>query len=104
MARRGFHRAAWRTAADDAEAVAARPPSVRQREALELWPAGLAEKEAAARLGISQNTVHVYVKQLHRHYRVRSRGELLARWVGRDSPPPPTPRSAPAATPPRQPG
>ena len=37
----------------------------------------------AARLSLSPNTVHHYIKAIHRHFRVSSRSELLARWVGR---------------------
>lgn len=53
----------------------------RARETLSRLLAGDAEKEIAARLGISRNTVHVYVKNLYRHFDVNSRGELLAKFV-----------------------
>jgi hypothetical protein len=43
---------------------------------------GLSEKQVAAELGLSQHTVHDYVKELHRRLRVQSRGELLARYLG----------------------
>jgi DNA-binding CsgD family transcriptional regulator len=46
---------------------------------------GLAEKEIAYELKISQHTVHVYIKQLHRMYKVESRGELLALWINQRS-------------------
>jgi DNA-binding NarL/FixJ family response regulator len=55
----------------------------RQRQTLELLLAGDAEKQIAARLGISKNTVHVYVKSLYKRFGVSSRAELLARWVRR---------------------
>ena len=42
---------------------------------------GDSEKEIAARLKVSPNTVHVYVKALYRRFDVSSRGELLARFV-----------------------
>jgi len=42
---------------------------------------GLAEKQIARRLGISQHTVHVYIKRLYAHYDVCSRTELLAIWA-----------------------
>jgi DNA-binding CsgD family transcriptional regulator len=48
---------------------------------LQLLLAGHSEKEVARRLGVSRNTVHHYVKAIHRHFRVSSRSELLARWV-----------------------
>ncbi len=42
--------------------------------------AGASEKELAAQLGLSTHTLHDHVKAVHRAYRVRSGGELLARW------------------------
>jgi DNA-binding CsgD family transcriptional regulator len=51
----------------------------RCRQTLERLLAGDSEKQVAARLGVSAHTVHVYVKALHRHFGVSSRGELLAR-------------------------
>ncbi len=57
------------------------PLSRRERQTLELLLAGNAEKQIAARLSISRNTVHVYVKSLYKRFDVSSRGELLARWV-----------------------
>ena len=38
-------------------------------------------REPALRLGLSKNTVHVYVKGLYRFYSVNSRGELLSKFV-----------------------
>jgi DNA-binding CsgD family transcriptional regulator len=55
----------------------------RQRQTLQLLLAGQSEKQIAARLSLSPNTVHHYIKAIHRHFRVSSRSELLARWVGR---------------------
>src|SRR5688500_1215005 len=55
--------------------------SPRQRQTLALMTRGLAEKEVARALGISRETVHVYVKALYARYRVESRTELLARFV-----------------------
>jgi DNA-binding CsgD family transcriptional regulator len=40
---------------------------------------GDSEKQVAARLGIGRDTVHEYVRRLHRHFEASSRGELLAR-------------------------
>ena len=57
--------------------------SPRQRQTLELLLAGDSEKQIAAKLRLSQNTVHHYVKALYRHFHVSSRSELLSRWVGR---------------------
>jgi len=55
------------------------PP--RMRQTLEGLLAGDSEKQVAAKLGLSRHTVHVYVKQLYKHYEVSSRAELLAQWV-----------------------
>ncbi len=55
--------------------------SPRQREVLGALLRGLAEKQIADELGLSSHTVHDYVKVLYRRLGVRSRGELLARFV-----------------------
>lgn len=55
--------------------------SPRPRETLQLLLAGHSEKQIAARLKLSTNTVHHYVKSVYRHFGVSSRSELLARWV-----------------------
>jgi DNA-binding CsgD family transcriptional regulator len=60
------------------------PPRVR--EALSCLLEGDGEKQAAARMGLSRETVHQYVKALYRHYRVESRAELLARVLRRPAP------------------
>jgi DNA-binding CsgD family transcriptional regulator len=52
------------------------PPRVRQ--VLALLVEGLSEKQVARELAISPHTVHDYTKRLHQHFRVASRGELLA--------------------------
>ena len=62
------------------EALALSP---RQRDVLELLLNGDSEKQIAVKLKLSQNTVHHHVKAIHRHFRVSSRSELLARWVGK---------------------
>jgi DNA-binding CsgD family transcriptional regulator len=54
---------------------------LRMRQTLEGLLAGDSEKQVAAKLGLSRHTVHVYVKQLYKHYDVSSRAELLAQWV-----------------------
>lgn len=56
------------------------PPRLRQ--VLVRLVRGLAEKQVAAELGISQSTVHDYVKALYRRFGVNSRGELLAGFIG----------------------
>jgi DNA-binding CsgD family transcriptional regulator len=56
--------------------------SPRERQTLELLLAGHSEKQIASKLRLSPNTVHHYVKGIHRHFDVSSRSELLARWAG----------------------
>jgi DNA-binding CsgD family transcriptional regulator len=53
------------------------------QETLRCLLEGDGEKQAAARMNLSRETVHQYVKALYRHYRVQSRAELLARVLGR---------------------
>ncbi|XXX81759.1 helix-turn-helix transcriptional regulator [Sorangium sp. So ce134] len=60
--------------------------SPRLRDALRGLARGLSEKEIAAELRISPHTVHDYVKALHRHFGVQSRGELLALCLGQSPP------------------
>jgi len=55
--------------------------SPREGQTLELLLAGEGEKQIAARLKISQHTVHGYVKSVYRRFDVSSRAELLALWV-----------------------
>ena len=57
------------------------PP--RLRETLTSLLSGASEKQIAKTMNLSPHTIHVYVKQIYRHYNVSSRGELLARWVKR---------------------
>lgn len=53
--------------------------SAREQEVMQLLVNGLSEKQVAARLTLSPETVHTYVKRLYGKLQVRSRGELLAR-------------------------
>jgi DNA-binding NarL/FixJ family response regulator len=57
--------------------------SPRLRQTLEHLLRGDGEKQIAAKLGLSQHTIHVYVKSLHKHYSVCSRSELLARFIAK---------------------
>src|SRR5262249_46396747 len=70
--------------ADDRFSPTRLPPRVQ--ETLRCLLDGDGEKQAAARMGLSRETVHQYVKALYRHYRVASRAELLARVLRRTSP------------------
>lgn len=58
----------------------------RQKDTLDCLLDGDSEKQVAYRLGVSPTTVHEYVVALYRHFGVQSRGELLARFVGRARP------------------
>src|SRR5258705_13889439 len=58
--------------------------SERKQQTLERLLHGLAEKQIAKELSISVHTVHVYVKQLYKTFRVNSRGELLSLWLRPD--------------------
>jgi DNA-binding CsgD family transcriptional regulator len=57
------------------------PPRVRQ--VLKCLLEGDSDKQAAARLGLGRHTVNQYTKAIFAHFRVRSRAELLARWLRR---------------------
>jgi DNA-binding CsgD family transcriptional regulator len=52
----------------------------RARETLDQLLRGASNKDIAAQLRISQNTVHHYCKMVFRAFGVHSRSELLARW------------------------
>lgn len=58
--------------------------SPRRRETLKHLLSGDSEKQIAQKLALSRHTVHVYVKDLYRHFGASSRAELLARWVKTD--------------------
>ena len=62
-------------------------PSVRRVLACLLEGDG--DKQIAARLRLSLHTVNEYTKAIYRHFGVRSRPELLARWIRRGWPDPP---------------
>jgi DNA-binding CsgD family transcriptional regulator len=55
--------------------------SRRMEQTLRSLLGGDSEKQAAAKMGVSPHTVHVYVKTLYRKYNVSSRGELLSKWM-----------------------
>jgi DNA-binding CsgD family transcriptional regulator len=60
----------------------AAPLTQRQRQVLFFLLAGDSVKQVANKLDISAHTVNDYVKVIHRHYNVGSRGELLATFLG----------------------
>ena len=53
--------------------------SPRMRDTLQLLLAGHSEKEVAIKLGLSQHTVHIHVKNLYKRLHVSSRAELMAK-------------------------
>lgn len=55
------------------------PPRLEQT--LRALLAGDAEKQVAARLGVSVHTAHAHVKELYRRLGVTSRGELMTRFL-----------------------
>jgi DNA-binding CsgD family transcriptional regulator len=69
--------------------------SPRLRQTLQCLLAGDSVKQAARKLDLSVHTVNEYVKALHRHYAVASRGELLARFLRRDGARPNLPSQIP---------
>jgi pSer/pThr/pTyr-binding forkhead associated (FHA) protein len=58
--------------------------SEAQRRVTILLLGGRSEKEAAARLRLSQHTVHNHIKEIYRRLEVNSRAELLALFVDDD--------------------
>ncbi len=57
--------------------------STRKRQVLELMLEGLADKQIARELKLSRYTVNDYVKDIHRHFGVSSRTELIALFLRR---------------------
>lgn len=55
----------------------------REKQTLRALLDGDSEKQIACRLGISLPTAHQYVTNLHRHFEVNSRGELMAYFLRR---------------------
>jgi len=57
--------------------------SPRMRDTLQLLLSGDSEKEVAGKLGLSQHTVHIHVKNLYKRLGVCSRGELMAKCLAK---------------------
>jgi DNA-binding CsgD family transcriptional regulator len=53
----------------------------RVQQTLDRLLVGDSEKQIASHLGLSPHTIHIYIKNLYKHYGVSSRGELFARFV-----------------------
>lgn len=60
--------------------------SPRLKQCLHGLLQGDSEKQIARKLGISRHTVHIHVRKLYVVMNVSSRGELLARFIGRELP------------------
>ncbi|MCR5886351.1 response regulator transcription factor [Hymenobacter sp. J193] len=58
--------------------------SAREQQVLQGLIEGLSEKQVAAQLNLSPDTVHTYVKRLYEKLKVNSRGELLSRYAKGD--------------------
>lgn len=59
------------------------PLTVSQRQVLKRLLQGLSEKEVAASLSISRQTVHTHVKDIYRLMNVHSRPELMALFISK---------------------
>jgi len=57
--------------------------SKRMKDTLQHLLAGDSEKEVAAKLGLSQHTIHIHVKNLYKRLAVCSRAELMAKCLGK---------------------
>lgn len=55
--------------------------SPQELRTLRLLLQGHSEKQVAAELGISVNTVHCYVKRIYLRFGVNTRAELLGIWI-----------------------
>lgn len=58
--------------------------SPRMRDTLQHLLGGDSEKEVAAKLDLSPHTVHIHVKNLYKRLGVCSRGELMAKCLGKN--------------------
>lgn len=57
--------------------------SEREREVLDCLSQGLISKEIAAKLGISYETVHTYIRRIYEKLQVRTRSEAVAKFLKR---------------------
>ena len=55
--------------------------SRRKRQVMLHLLSGLSEKQIAAQMNVSRNTVHEYITAIYRHYKVNDRAELLSRFI-----------------------
>ncbi len=68
----------WREPATQGGVLLSQQP-IRLRKVAGCLVAGDTEKQAAQKLGLSSHTVHGYIKELYKAFRVNSRPELLIR-------------------------
>ena len=68
-----LHAQSW----PQAKRINAQPLSPRLRTTLNLLLEGLGRKQIGTHLGISENTVSGYIKQIYRSYKVHSQAELM---------------------------
>jgi DNA-binding CsgD family transcriptional regulator len=71
-----------RAGVPESPAPSAVPLTQRQRQVLFFLLAGDSVKQVATKLELSTHTINDYVKVIHKHYNVGSRGELLAKFLG----------------------
>jgi DNA-binding NarL/FixJ family response regulator len=57
--------------------------SAREQEVLDLLSQGFLYKEIAAKLGISYETVHTYIRRIYEKLQVRTRTEAVAKFLRR---------------------
>ena len=74
-----LHRAGTEVAANTPDLARLSP---RLSETLLYVLAGESRKQIAQRLGLSEHTIGDYFKNLYRHFKVNSRAELLAKFIG----------------------
>ena len=71
------------TPATEAAGPVTDPPlTAAEQRILNCLLCGLAEKQIASKLNLSPHTVHNHVRKIYFAYRVNSRPELLARFIG----------------------
>lgn len=82
-----LHEARVLSAPKPSSAIVTMSASPRQREIMRLVAAGLSDKEIAARLQLSPNTVRTHLQRLYATHGLHNRAEAAATWmIGRQSP------------------
>jgi len=60
---------------------AQRPLAPRQQELVKLMLGPLSEKDIASKMGLSQVTVHSYIKDLYKNFNIKNRLEMIQLWL-----------------------